>query len=74
MLKAMFEQFISEYELYPFTVRSDIEKDRLKYYCKSDMISLCFVIEIDTDFPYRWQDIIYLVSKKVLHIISIKVY
>lgn len=74
MLKAMFEQFVSEYEIYPFTSRAVKETDRIKYYCKSNVISLCFVIEIDTNFPYRWQDIIELVGKRILHIVSIKVY
>lgn len=74
MLKAMFEQFISEYEIYPFLSKIIKENDRIKYYCKSDIISLCFAIEIDTNFSYRWQDIIELVGKSILHVMSIKVF
>lgn len=74
MLKAMFEQFVSEYEIYPFTNHSDKETDRIRYICKSDITSLCFAIVIDTAFPYRWKDIIELVHKGILHIISIKIY
>lgn len=74
MLKAMFEQFVSEYEIYPFIIKVDKESDRVKYNCMSNAISTCFVIEINTNFPYRWQDIIELVGKGILHVVSIKVY
>lgn len=74
MLKVMFEQFVSEYEIYPFTSRAVKETDRIIYYCKSILTPLCFAIEIDTNFSYRWQDIIELVNKSVLHVMSIKVF
>lgn len=73
MLKAMFEQFISEYEIYPFLTKIK-ENDRIKYYCASDITALCFTIEINTNFPYRWQDIIELVDKNILRVTSIKVF
>lgn len=74
MLKTMFEQFVAQYEIYPFTYARDSETDRIRYVCKSETISICFVITIDTSFPYRWIDIIDLVHKGILHIISIKIY
>lgn len=74
MLKTLFEQFITEYEIYPFLSKIIKENDRIKYYCKSDITTLCFVFEIDTNFPYRWPDIIELVGKSVLHVMSIKVF
>ena len=74
MLKAMFEQFISEYEIYPYTCAKSKEANRSRYICKSDKTSICFGIMIDTAFPYRWVDIIDLVHKDILHITEIKVF
>lgn len=74
MLKAMFEQFISEYEVYPYSYVNSKEANVSRFICKSDKISILFVFVIDTAFPYRWKDIIDLVHKGVLHVTSIKVF
>lgn len=74
MLKAMFEQFISEYEIYPYSGAISKEANKSRYICKSDKTSILFVIMFDTAFPYRWVDIIDLVHKGVLHVTSIKVF
>lgn len=74
MLKAMFEQFISEYEIYPYSGKINKEANKSCYICKSDKTSILFAIMIDTSFPYRWIDIIDLVHKGILHVTSIKVF
>lgn len=74
MLKAMFEQFISEYEIYPYSYANSREVNKSQYICRSDKTSIYFVIVIDTAFPYQWKDIIDLVHKGVLHVIAIKVF
>lgn len=74
MLKAMFEQFISEYEIYPYSYAVSKEANKSRYICKSDKTSILFTIMIDTAFPYRWDDIIDLVHKGILHVTSIKVF
>ena len=70
----MFEQFIIEYEIYPYSSAFSKEADKSCYICKSDKTSILFTIMIDTAFPYRWIDIIDLVHKGVLHVTSIKVF
>ena len=74
MLKAMFEQFISEYDIYPYTCAKSKQANASRYICKSDKTSICFVIMVDTAFPYRWTDIVELVHKDILHITEIKVF
>lgn len=74
MLKAMFEQFVSEYEIYPYSYATSKEANKSRYICKSDKTSILFVIMIDTAFPYRWMDIVDLVHKGILHVTSIKVF
>ncbi len=74
MLKAMFEQFISEFEIYPYTCVHSKKVNKSTYMCKSAKISICFAITFDTTFPYHWKDIIDLVHKGKLHVISIKVF
>ena len=74
MLKTLFEQFINEYEIYPYTHITNKEMNKIIYTCKSDKVSICFAITIDTSFPYRWLDIIDLVHKGLLHVMSIKVF
>ena len=74
MLKAMFEQFVSEYEIYPYQTYSEKSIEVMHYICRSDINSLVFSIEIDSAFPYRWTDIIDLVNRNILHVRSIKVF
>ena len=42
MLKAMFEQFISEYEIYPYSGAISKEANKSRYICKSDKTSILF--------------------------------
>lgn len=74
MLKAMFEQFTSEFEIYPFAHANSKEENKTIYVCKSDKTSILFAITVDTLFSYRWIDIIDLVHRGILHVISIKVF
>lgn len=74
MLKAMFEQFISEYEIYPYQSYPEKSVDIMHYICCSDSNSLVFSIAIDSAFPYRWIDVIDLVHRNILHVKSIRIF